>query len=112
MPLGFSSKSIRPARVFFRQERVGYRGRLFRIFKFRTMAADADRVMRGLPGDAGSPLITRLGQYLRNYRIDELPQLFNVVRGEMSLVGPRPLVPVYAGSWTNWERRRLNMRPA
>jgi lipopolysaccharide/colanic/teichoic acid biosynthesis glycosyltransferase len=97
--------------VFFRQERLGYRGRRFHIFKFRTMTADADRIMRGLPGDAASPLITRVGKYLRNYRIDELPQLINVVRGEMSLVGPRPLVPVYAYAWTAEERMRLDVRP-
>ena len=97
--------------VFFRQERIGYRGRTFRIFKFRTMAADADRLTRGLPGDASSPLITKVGRYLRDYRIDEFPQLINVVRGEMSLVGPRPLVPLYAHAWTNEERKRLNLRP-
>jgi lipopolysaccharide/colanic/teichoic acid biosynthesis glycosyltransferase len=97
--------------VFFRQERIGYRGRTFRIFKFRTMAANADRLTRGLPGDASSPLITKVGRYLRDYRIDEFPQLINVVRGEMSLVGPRPLVPLYAHAWTNEERKRLNLRP-
>ncbi len=97
--------------VFFRQERIGYRGRLFRIFKFRTMTANADQITRGMPGDAACPLITRVGQHLRNYRIDELPQLINVVWGEMSLVGPRPLVPVYANAWTDEERKRLNMRP-
>jgi len=97
--------------VFFRQERIGYRGRTFRIFKFRTMAADADRLTRGLPGDASSPLITKVGRYLRDYRIDEFPQLINVVHGEMSLVGPRPLVPFYAHAWTEAERQRLNMRP-
>ncbi len=97
--------------VFFRQERIGCGGRGFRIFKFRTMTADADRLTRGLPGDSASPLITSVGRHLRNYRIDELPQLLNVVRGEMSLVGPRPLVPLYAHTWTQEERKRLNMRP-
>jgi lipopolysaccharide/colanic/teichoic acid biosynthesis glycosyltransferase len=100
-----------PGPVFFRQERIGCRGRGFRIFKFRTMTADADRLTRGLPGDSASPLITSVGRHLRNYRIDELPQLLNVVRGEMSLVGPRPLVPLYAHTWTQEERKRLNMRP-
>ena len=98
-----------PGPVFFRQERIGCDGRGFRIFKFRTMRADADRLTRGLPGDSASPLITSVGRHLRNYRIDELPQLLNVVRGEMSLVGPRPLVPLYAHTWTQEERKRLNM---
>ena len=74
------------------------------------MGADADRLTRGLPGDA-SPLITSVGRHLRKYRIDEFPQLLNVVRGEMSLVGPRPLVPLYAHAWTQEERKRLNMLP-
>ena len=97
--------------VFFRQERVGLNGRLFRIFKFRTMTADADRQTRGLPGDSANPLVTSVGRYFRNSRIDELPQLINVLQGEMSLVGPRPLVPVYADLWTAQERKRLAMRP-
>jgi lipopolysaccharide/colanic/teichoic acid biosynthesis glycosyltransferase len=100
-----------PGPIFFRQERIGREGRGFRIFKFRTMTADADRLTRGLPGDSANPLITSVGRHLRNYRIDELPQLINVVRGEMSLVGPRPLVPLYSHAWTSEERKRLNMLP-
>jgi lipopolysaccharide/colanic/teichoic acid biosynthesis glycosyltransferase len=97
--------------VFFRQERVGLNGRLFRIFKFRTMVVGAASMGTGLVSTAIDPRTTRLTRFLRKYRIDELPQLFNVVRGEMSLVGPRPLVPLHADAWTEEERKRTWMRP-
>jgi lipopolysaccharide/colanic/teichoic acid biosynthesis glycosyltransferase len=100
-----------PGPIFFRQERLGYRGKLFSVFKFRSMTVEAELLTLGLPGNSASPHITRVGHYLRNYRIDELPQLINVVRGEMSLVGPRPLVPLYFPTWTAEERRRLDMPP-
>ena len=80
--------------VFFRQVRVGRHGRPFRVFKFRTMVADAEAKGRKITvGD--DPRITRAGRFLRKFKFDELPQLFNVVKGEMSLVGPRPEVPRY-----------------
>ena len=97
--------------VFFRQERVGLEGKLFRIFKFRTMVVGAASMGTGLVSTAVDPRTTRLTRFLRRYRIDELPQLFNVVRGEMSLVGPRPLVPLHADAWTEEERKRTLMRP-
>jgi lipopolysaccharide/colanic/teichoic acid biosynthesis glycosyltransferase len=91
-----------PGRVLFRQVRRGHRGRPFRILKFRTMVADAERRLGGLEAcneSAGGvlfklhrdPRVTRLGQFLRRSSLDELPQLINVLKGEMSLVGPRPL---------------------
>lgn len=83
-----------PGPVFFRQKRVGRFGRPFSIFKFRTMCQDADKKGR-LITVGEDPRITRLGRFLRQYKIDELPQLFNVVIGDMSLVGPRPEVPHY-----------------
>lgn len=80
--------------VFFRQERVGRFGNSFRIYKFRTMCMDAEA--KGQQITVGEdPRITRSGRFLRHYKLDELPQLLNVVRGEMSLVGPRPEVPRY-----------------
>ena len=80
--------------VFFRQVRVGRHGRPFRIFKFRTMYTNAEARGRKITvGD--DPRITRAGRFLRKFKLDELPQLFNVVKGEMSLVGPRPEVPRY-----------------
>ena len=80
--------------VFFRQERVGRYGKLFRIFKFRTMCTDAEAKGRQITVGA-DPRITRSGAFLRKYKLDELPQLLNVLAGEMSLVGPRPEVPRY-----------------
>lgn len=80
--------------VFFRQERVGRFGRPFRIFKFRTMCLDAEAKGRQITVGE-DPRITRSGHFLRRYKLDELPQLLNVITGEMSLVGPRPEVPRY-----------------
>jgi len=89
--------------VFFRQERVGRSGRIFRIFKFRTMCLDAEAKGRQLTVGA-DPRITRSGLFLRRYKLDELPQLLNVLRGEMSLVGPRPEVPRYVSLYPDHVR--------
>lgn len=87
-----------PGPVFFRQERVGQRGRVFRIHKFRTMVTDAER--RGLQITVGADArVTRVGQWVRKYKLDELPQLLDVWLGHMSLVGPRPEVPRYVACY-------------
>ncbi|MBN8507218.1 MAG: sugar transferase [Burkholderiales bacterium] len=100
-----------PGPVLYRQERVGRGGCLFRIHKFRTMVADADR--RGPPLTVGAdPRITRAGAWLRRTRLDELPQLLDVIAGHMSLVGPRPEVPQYVAHYPPGLRERaLAVRP-
>jgi len=87
-------KAGSPGPVFYAQERVGRRGRPFRLWKFRTMVADADRSGPAVTS-SGDARITPLGRTLRKWKLDELPQLWNVVRGDMSLVGPRPEVRKY-----------------
>ena len=96
--------------VFFRQWRVGQNGRPFQVFKLRTMIQGADK--QGLKITAkGDPRITRVGRFLRKTKMDELPQLFNVLRDEMSLVGPRPEVPEYTLKYTLAERKVLDVKP-
>lgn len=96
--------------VLFRQERVGCHGRPFLILKFRTMVQDAEQ--RGPQLTAGDDArVTGLGAVLRHYKLDELPQLLNVLRGDMSLVGPRPEVPRYVAQYTPAQRRVLEVRP-
>jgi len=107
--------------VFFKQKRVGRRGEHFELFKFRTMVDGADALkdslrdrneaQEGLFKIADDPRVTRVGHFLRKTALDELPQLFNVVRGEMSLVGPRPLVVDEDRHVTGWYRRRLELMP-
>jgi len=99
-----------PGPALFSQERVGKDGRLFRILKFRTMVQDAPSrgpsVTRG-----GDSRVTRVGRFLRRTKLDELPQLINVLKGDMSLVGPRPEVPRYVAMYTPEQRRVLSVRP-
>jgi lipopolysaccharide/colanic/teichoic acid biosynthesis glycosyltransferase len=100
-----------PGPVFFRQERVGRYGRPFRIHKFRTMLADAERAGPQLTRDA-DPRITRVGHFLRRHKLDELPQLLDVLRGDMSIVGPRPEVSRYVALYPPEVRELvLSVRP-
>lgn len=96
--------------VFFRQRRVGLHGEIFLIYKFRTMVRDANRLGKPLTVGADSR-ITPLGHWLRKYKIDELPQLINVLKREMSLVGPRPEVPEYVALYTSDQRKVLELIP-
>jgi exopolysaccharide biosynthesis polyprenyl glycosylphosphotransferase len=114
-------KATSPGPVLFRQERVGLNGRRFMLIKFRTMYIDSEVNMEYLKdkNEVGGPVfkmrkdprITPLGRILRKFSIDELPQLFNVFVGQMSLVGPRPSLPTEVKEYQNWQRRRLSMRP-
>lgn len=111
VPLGAIALLVRlvhGAPIIFAQERPGYRGVPFRIFKFRTMADRFDAAGEPLPD---AERLTRLGRFLRRSSLDELPELWNVVRGEMSLVGPRPLLMKYLPFYTAEERRRFEMKP-
>ncbi len=96
--------------VFFRQERIGRGGRAFQIWKFRTMVPRASELGLSLT-PAGDSRVTRIGAWLRAYKLDELPQLFNVISGEMSLVGPRPEVAKYVDTYTSQQRRVLDLKP-
>lgn len=99
-----------PGPVFYLSKRVGWHGKPFKMMKFRTMVVDADKMgASSTPDD--DPRITRAGKLLRHYKLDELPQLFNVLRGEMSFVGPRPQVQWAVDLYTEEERRVLSVRP-
>jgi len=95
----------------YRQRRVGREGREFDVLKLRTMVDGAESIGAGLAIDAGDPRITRVGRLLRRTSLDELPNLINVLRGEMAIVGPRPTVPVQVAQYTERQRRRLAVRP-
>lgn len=104
--VGISSKGG----IFYFQERIGLNGIPFRLFKFRTMFTDADK--KGLLTVGGrDPRITPIGYYLRKYKLDELPQLLNVLIGDMSIVGPRPEVKKYVDMYTEEQRRVLFVKP-
>ena len=97
--------------VLFLQDRVGRHGRLFRIVKFRTMVPGAVDLPGGITTWRGDPRVTRVGRMLRDKGLDELLQFFNVLAGDLSLVGPRPTVPAQVGKYTERQRRRLSVRP-
>jgi exopolysaccharide biosynthesis polyprenyl glycosylphosphotransferase len=120
--IGIAIRLDSPGPVLFRQTRVGARGETFSMLKFRSMGVDAEQRLAELASaaDAGNtvlfkmrrdPRITRVGGFLRRYSLDELPQLINVLRGEMSLVGPRPPLPVEVAGYESDAVRRLRVRP-
>ena len=106
-------------RPLFFQQRVGHCGRRFWMIKFRTMRLDADKLQQGVVNEKDGPIfknrrdprITRIGRFLRSSSIDEMPQLFNVLLGSMSLVGPRPPVAKEVTQYAPWQRRRLAVQP-
>ncbi|HWD66146.1 MAG TPA: sugar transferase [Solirubrobacteraceae bacterium] len=100
-----------PGPAIYRQTRIGRDGRPFEIYKLRTMVSGAEFIGAGLAIQQGDDRITRLGHWLRRYSLDELPNLWNVLRGEMSIVGPRPTVPVQVQQYTDRQRGRLAVRP-
>jgi len=97
--------------IFFRQDRVGRYGRRFLIWKFRTMVVEADRLLDKEGRVHGDGRITRAGRFLRLTSLDELPQLINVIRGEMSFIGPRPGLKEHYDRYTAAQKRRYDMRP-
>lgn len=103
-----------PGSIFYRQTRIGMNGRLFRIVKFRTMVQDAEKETGAVFSHEGDPRVTRVGRFMRKTRLDELPQLYNVLKGEMSIVGPRPERPEHVERLTAkipFYRTRLVVRP-
>lgn len=118
---GLAIKLDSPGPVFFVQERVGEGGKVFRMIKLRTMVQDAEQQLESviknsaLHGPAfkipNDPRVTRVGRFLRRWSLDELPQIWNVLRGEMSLVGPRPEEVRVVAQYNDWHRRRLTIRP-
>lgn len=124
LPMAFVALLVRSTSrgpVLFRQQRCGLNGRLFTCYKFRSMVADAESQRQGLEHlnekdgpvfkISDDPRVTPVGRWLRRFSIDEWPQLWNVLRGEMSFVGPRPAPPSEVAQYEIWQRRRLRMRP-
>jgi lipopolysaccharide/colanic/teichoic acid biosynthesis glycosyltransferase len=100
-----------PGAVIYRQRRSGLHGEPFDMLKLRTMVDGAEHVGAGLAVNAGDARITRVGALLRRTSLDELPNLVNVLRGEMSLIGPRPTLPVQVAQYSARQRRRLDVKP-
>ena len=121
LPAMILIRATSPGPVVFRQKRVGRNGRTFTLYKLRTMRQDAEQLKASLAAQnevdgpvfkiKKDPRITGVGRILRKLSIDELPQLWNVLRGDMSLVGPRPPLPAEVAKYERWQRRRLSMRP-
>ncbi len=119
--LGALIKLTSPGPVFFAQRRVGHQGRIFKMLKFRSMVIDAEELKPRLADQNESngpvfkmrrdPRVTAIGRFMRKYSLDELPQLINVLLGEMSMVGPRPPVPSEVVRYESWQYRRFAVRP-
>lgn len=98
--------------VIFKQRRVGYQGRIFEIYKFRSMIVNAENLGAGIYFEGeNDPRFTKVGKFIRKTSLDELPQLLNIIKGDMSIVGPRPLLPVTIEQMNNYQKRRLEKKP-
>jgi lipopolysaccharide/colanic/teichoic acid biosynthesis glycosyltransferase len=95
----------------YKQLRIGKDGQPFELLKLRTMVTGAEHIGAGLAINEGDPRITRVGAILRRFSLDELPNLFNVLRGELAIVGPRPTIPAQVDQYTERQRRRLEVKP-
>jgi len=109
--IALAIKVDNPGPVFFRQERAGFRGKSFIIYKFRTMIVGAEKKGAGVFVENNDSRITRVGTLLRKISMDELPQLINIFKGEMSLVGPRPTLPYQIDNYDQRQRGRLVVKP-
>jgi exopolysaccharide biosynthesis polyprenyl glycosylphosphotransferase len=118
--IGLIVRWTSPGPALFRQTRCGLNGRTFTVYKFRSMVLDAENLQHSLRHlnqkqtafkIAKDPRLTPVGRWLRKFSLDELPQFWNVLRGDMSLVGPRPAIPQEVENYQRWQRRRLRMRP-
>ncbi len=108
--IGIAIKLDSPGTIFYKHPRVGKNGTLFKMWKFRTMVSEADKLGGGLT-QHGDPRITKVGKLLRRASLDELPQIINVLLGEMSIVGPRPEIPEIVKDYTSKQREALTVRP-
>jgi len=97
--------------VFFIQERVGKNGKIFNIIKFRSMIQGANRLTKGIYINEKNPYVTRIGYFLRRWSVDELPELINVLKGDMSLVGPRPTLQYQINRYNDFQKKRLLAKP-
>lgn len=97
--------------IFFTQDRLGKDGTIFRIYKFRTMIENADRLLDEQGYGVAEKRITNVGRLLRSLSLDELPQLINILKGDMSIIGPRPVLPSHFSRYTDEQKRRLLMKP-
>ncbi len=104
-------KITSPGPIFFIQERIGKDGKPFNLIKFRTMVKDAEKLTKGMHIDGRNPYITKVGRFLRKWSIDEIPELINVLKGEMSIVGPRPTLRYQVEKYDNFQRQRLLVKP-
>ena len=112
--IGIAIKLDSEGPVFYKQERCGIGGKIFKIYKFRTMKKDAEKLSGPVWSQKNDPRITRVGKFLRKVRMDELPQMLNILKGEMSLVGPRPERPFFVEKFAleiPYYKRRLRVKP-